>query len=230
MRNTTTAVVVTALAVALACPSGVTQTHSTERWERTIQRFEEADKAAPAPENPIVFAGSSSIRMWDLGRWFPDLPAVNRGFGGSVYKDLIAFKERIVIPYKPATLVIYSGDNDVASGLGADAVFADFKAFVEAVHASLSGTKILLIPIKPSVARWSMWPTMQKVNEKMKAFALEREWITYMDMVTPLLGEDGNPRADLLLNDGLHLNDEGYKIWTAIVRSHLGAAEVTSPK
>ncbi len=52
---------------------------AADRWEAAIQQFEERDKTSPPPKGGIVFIGSSSIRRWDLGQYFPGLPVVNRG-------------------------------------------------------------------------------------------------------------------------------------------------------
>ncbi|NQT54452.1 hypothetical protein HQ576_20520, partial [bacterium] len=52
-----------------------------ERWEPSIRAFEQKDKKSPPPKNAILFAGSSSIRGWNLAKYFPDLKGINRGFG-----------------------------------------------------------------------------------------------------------------------------------------------------
>lgn len=40
----------------------------------------------------VVFAGSSSIRMWkDVQSYFPEYNVINNGFGGSQFSDLIYF-------------------------------------------------------------------------------------------------------------------------------------------
>ena len=40
----------------------------------------------------------------------------------------------------------------------------------------------------------------------------------YFDAATPLLDRDGKPDLGLFLNDKLHLNPKGYKIWTGMLR------------
>src|SRR5689334_13372034 len=70
-------------------------------WESAIVRFEEQDRANPPPQHGIVFVGSSSIRLWNLRESFPDLPVINRGFGGSQAVDSAHYADRIVIKYQP---------------------------------------------------------------------------------------------------------------------------------
>jgi len=45
--------------------------------------------------------------------------------------------------------------------------------------------------------------------------------VSFVDIDTPMIGDDGRPRKDLFLKDGLHLNEVGYKLWSSLVRKHL---------
>src|SRR4051794_21682355 len=112
-----------------------------ERWEKAIAAMEKADKDRPPPEGGIFFCGSSSIVRWDLKKSFPNLPVANRGFGGSQIADSTHFAPRIILPYKPKTIVFYAGDNDLASGKSPEAARDDFVAFAKAVHGKLPRTK-----------------------------------------------------------------------------------------
>ena len=95
---------------------------SPARWEEAIAAFEQQDKISPPPQDGIVFVGSSSIRLWDVKKAFPDLPGINRGFGGSHMGDSDHFADRIVIPYKPRVVVVFAGGNDIASGTSPEQV------------------------------------------------------------------------------------------------------------
>ena len=87
------------------------------KWEAEIRAFEEADRQSPPPTGGIVFAGSSSIRLWTtMTDDFAGLPVLNRGFGGSQIREVTAFADRIVIPYRPRLIVFYCGSNDVDGG------------------------------------------------------------------------------------------------------------------
>jgi len=73
--------------------------------------------------------GSSSVRSWNLSKSFPDLPTINHEFGGSQIADTVYFTDRIVWPFKPAIIVFYAGDNDIAGGKSAARTSADFRKF-----------------------------------------------------------------------------------------------------
>src|SRR5438874_11830761 len=70
------------------------------KWEPQIAAFEKQDAARPTPPGGIVFTGSSTIRLWDLGKSFPDLAPLNRGFGGSHLADVRAYLPRLVLKHK----------------------------------------------------------------------------------------------------------------------------------
>jgi lysophospholipase L1-like esterase len=195
------------------------------RWEKTIQRFEAGDAKSPPKAGGILFIGSSSIRGWKLGEFFSDLSVINRGFGGSQIVDSTQFAERIVFPYKPKTIVLYAGDNDVAAGKSPKQVAADYGAFVAKVQAALPNTKIVYIAIKPSIKRWALVEKMREANRLIRTATEKDSLQAFVDIDKPMIGADGRPRKELFLKDGLHLNADGYKLWAKLVRAELGRNE-----
>ena len=188
-----------------------------ERWENTIKSFEQQDQRTFPEKQGVLFVGSSSIRMWDLGKSFPEKHYLNRGFGGSEIADCVYFADRIVLPYQPRTIVMYAGDNDIAGGKLPEQVLEDFQQFVKLVHGKLSDTRIIFIAIKPSIARWKLVDKVRAANKLIQDFASREELLEFVDVDTPMIGDDSKPRADLFRDDGLHLNDKGYELWTALV-------------
>jgi lysophospholipase L1-like esterase len=191
-------------------------------YEAEIQAFEAADRAHPPASGQVLFVGSSSIRMWKDVAGDMGVPALNRGFGGSRTREVLAVADRIVFPYRPSTIVYYCGDND----LGTDnhdsaAAAAGFTAFAELARRRLPGVRILYLSIKPSVARWSNWPAMAAANALVQDYAAETEGVEFVDLAPCLLGADGRPDPALFLADGLHLNAAGYARWARIVRTQL---------
>ena len=112
--------------------------------------------AASLPD-PAAFAGSSSVRLWDLKKSFPDLNAVNLGFGGSQIPDSTHFAPRLLFPLEPKAVVFYAGDNDLAAGRTPTQVRDDFRAFVKAVHGRLPKARVLFVAVKPSIKRWELF-------------------------------------------------------------------------
>ena len=184
------------------------------RFAKEVEAFAGWDSKNAAPAEPVLFVGSSSIRMWRTHDSFPDLPVLNRGFGGSHISDVIHFADRLVLPYKPRVIVFYAGDNDIAAGKSAQRVFEDYRRFAGLVHARLPDVRIIFLAIKPSESRWSFWPEMKKANELVQGLCRNDDRLFFADLATSVLGPDGKPRSELFLSDKLHLNPAGYSVWT----------------
>jgi lysophospholipase L1-like esterase len=192
------------------------------RWEGEISAFAAADRTNPPPTNPIVFVGSSSIRIWkDLGSDFAGLPVLNRGFGGSQMDDSVHFAERLVLRYHPRQVFVYAGDNDLAAGKAPAQVFSDFQAFVHKVESASPETRIAYISIKPSPSRWKLAEQMQAANHLIADWVRSDQRLEFIDVFTPMLGSDGKPRIELFLSDQLHMNRKGYDLWADLIRPHL---------
>jgi lysophospholipase L1-like esterase len=149
------------------------------------------------------------------------VPTINRGFGGSQIADVVHFVDRIALPYKPRLIVFYAGDNDISSGKSAEQVFADFHAFVRKVQSGLPETRIAFVAIKPSPARWKFFDVQKRTNNQVEEYVKTDRRLSYIDVVKPMLADDGQPRAELFKDDKLHLNEEGYRLWKQIVKPHL---------
>lgn len=191
------------------------------RFEEEINRFVEYDSKNSFPEDAILFVGSSSIRMWKTAEAFPHIPVINRGFGGSHFSDLMYYYEELVLPYDPSVVVLYEGDNDVASGKSRDQVFEDYLEFTDRLTSDFPDARLVFVPIKPSSSRWELWPQMKEANQRIKKHMSENDQFYYVDLASSLLGSDGTPDDSLFLDDLLHLNEDGYAKWNAAIRPTL---------
>lgn len=193
-------------------------------WQGEIRRLEKLDRLAPPRPGAVHFLGSSSFRYWkSLDRDMAPLSVVNRGFGGSQIHDVTYYVQRIVVPFQPRAIVFYAGENDIAGVLWskpkspADVRLA-FEKFCRTTHALLPNVPIHFISIKPPKARRKHWVTMQEANRLVREYCTTDSRLHYIDIVPALLDATGNPRLDVFRWDGLHYNDKGYAIWTAIIK------------
>ena len=198
-------------AAALALPP------SPRSWKPDIDELVARDARHRPPQHGVLFVGSSSIRFWaaTLQQDFPGIPVIDRGFGGSAIADSTYYASRIIVPYHPRVIVMYAGDNDIEEGCTPRQVLDEFKVFVARVRRGLPDVAIVYISIKPSLARWSLWPQMREANRKIAHWARTRKRVTFVDVSPMMLGPDGKPRANLFREDGLHMAPAGYAIWIA---------------
>jgi lysophospholipase L1-like esterase len=163
-----------------------------------------------------------------LAQDFAEIPVINRGFGGSQIFESTLYADRIAIPYKPKMIVMAAGTNDLAyGGKNPQQVLQDFKDFTAKIHAALPDTRIVYISINPTVARWNQEADILETNHLIEKWIFENSSKTnkmnFINSHAVLLTADGKPPADLLRDDKLHFNAQGYKAWTAIVKPRVMA-------
>jgi lysophospholipase L1-like esterase len=188
------------------------------KWDADIAAFAARDSRTPPPKDALLFVGSSTIRMWDLETSWPGEKLLNNGFGGSTLPDAIHHFEPLVAAHEPRAVVLYSGDNDIGRERSVAQVTEDFKTFATLSRKTHPGVPVVILAIKPSIKRWSLWSRMEQVNAAVKAFCETTPGLFYADIATPMLGPDcGMPSATWFKADGLHLSPEGYAAWKKVI-------------
>ncbi len=186
-----------------------------DKWEKEIAALEAKPKVGD-----LVFIGSSTIRLWDVEKHLPGLKINNRGFGGSQIADSVRYADRILIPLQPKTVLLFAGGNDINAGKTPEAVFEDYKAFVAKVRAALPETRILYMSIFPNLKREAQLEKANALNALVAAHVKGDPKLGYVDIASALC-PDGKPRAEVLRDDKLHLNEAGYAIISKVVRGVL---------
>lgn len=189
-----------------------------------IQNFKKLNAENPPQKDAILFLGSSSFTRWtDVGQYFPDKVIINRAFGGSRLADLNYYAEDLLNPYSPKQIVIYCGENDIVykDKPNAEEVFKRFKQFYNTVRTQFPKANIAYVSIKYSPSREQFWPIMKKANKKIKCFLQWKKNANFIEINNAMKDENGNVRKDIFVEDMLHLNSDGYKIWTKVMYPYL---------
>jgi lysophospholipase L1-like esterase len=191
--------------------------YDTAKWKDELERISASDKANPPEPGGVIFVGSSSIRMWDLEKSFPGKGYVNHGFGGSEIVDSTSYFDQLVGKFKPRLVVFYAGDNDLNGGKSPEQVLQAFQAFAEKFKKELPKANLLYISIKPSIARWHLAEKMREANKLIEEDGNRRPNFHFLDVWPVMLDDKGEPRKDIFLEDGLHMNEVGYAEWVKLV-------------
>lgn len=192
-------------------------------FAREIEAFARANDAGAPLADATLFMGSSSIRLWDIGRDFPDIATVNRGFGGATTRDVLHYYKRLLPRRAPRSIVVYVGENDLAGGASPHDVAQRVLALLGRLRADYPRARIAYLSLKPSPIRWTLWPKMAAVNMTVAARA-RVSGFDYLDVGSVLLAPDGLPDASLFRPDGLHMNPRGYARWNRLVDAYLDRA------
>ncbi|MEX2639551.1 MAG: GDSL-type esterase/lipase family protein [Balneolales bacterium] len=191
------------------------------RFENELEAFAAWDHKNSHPEKAILFVGSSSIKGWDTHRAFPGRAVINRGFGGSHISDVAFYYPQAIKKYDPGLVVFYAGDNDIAANKPVEQVFGDYRSLVDRILGDNPDVRFLYISIKPSGSRWDKWNKMKAFNQQVNEYNLKNDRLFYVDLATPLLNSEDRPDNGYFLEDQLHLNDRGYRVWNEKMRAEL---------
>jgi lysophospholipase L1-like esterase len=188
----------------------------------------------PPPPGAVVFAGSSTMAHWtSLAEDMAPIPVVNRGINGARLNQVAYYVERLVLRHRPSAVVVYAGENDIAGFLGSrrqtpEEVLAAFQKLCDRVHSQLPKTQVFFLSIKPPKTRVAAAPELQRANSLIRAHCAADPGLHFVDVVPALSGADGLPLPSIFDVDGIHLNDEGYRILKSIVRPELMSAGLAS--
>lgn len=206
------------MALALFLSHGA-MAQAPDRWKSDMDEFAKADANIAPDLNPVLFIGSSSLRLWpDLHADFPTIPVLNRGFGGSQLSDVLHHFDQILSHHKPRAILLYEGDNDLAAGKTTDAFIKDLVAFHEMVRERWPEVPVGFLAIKPSPSRAKLLSLQKRTNQAVEERCATWDGWTFLDVATPLLLPDGVPDPLYFTKDRLHMNANGYRVWRAIVQ------------
>jgi len=189
-----------------------------------VQTFKEEDRQNGIHRGGVLLIGSSSFTRWtNVTTDLAGYPVLNRAFGGSTLPDLVRYFYDVVMPYNPKQVLIYCGENDLASSdtITAAAVLARFQTLYGMIRQNFPTAMISFVSIKPSPVRTSIQPKVREANRLIKAFIQKQKRAQFIDIYDAMLTEKGEMREELYVSDRLHMKPEGYLIWIRIIKPYL---------
>jgi lysophospholipase L1-like esterase len=190
-------------------------------YYKEINAFKKQDSLQFPEKGQVLFIGSSSFTNWkDVQDYFPEVPILNRAFGGSSIPHLILYQNEIIYPYQPSKIVIYCGENDFQgeASLPADTVVARFKKLFTDIRTKLPKVPVVYVSMKPSPARKKVMVKYEVANFEIREYLKKQKKASFIDVYEPMLLPDGSPNGALFLKDSLHMNANGYKLWQGIMK------------
>lgn len=193
-----------------------------DRFSSEIKKFAIKDSLHRPDSGIVVFTGSSSIRKWkNIENLYRDFHAINRGFGGSTFPELIYYSKQLILKYKPKLVVIYEGDNDQYI-LTPYQIYQNVCKIAKIIHHNLPKTRILFLSVKPAPSRIKYIKSVAMTNTYIKHYCKTDTMAEYVDIFSPMFDSKGI-RKNIFLKDSLHLNEKGYEIWDSVIRPYLSS-------
>lgn len=176
----------------------------------------------PVITGKIIFLGNS---ITEMGKWkdlLRDSTVINRGIGGDITFGVLKRLDD-VIKRQPSKLFLLIGINDIGKDIP-DAVIANnIRKIVEQVKHESPQTKIFLetiLPVNPDINNFPQHYDKNEhvvaTNELIKKVATETN-VTLIDTYSLFADPNKKLKKEYTL-EGLHLNDEGYKMWVNFLK------------
>lgn len=189
-------------------------------YEEEVRELERRMARLGRDDHPPVFYGSSSFRLWDTLSADIGPEVLNLAFGGSTLEACDYFFARLVPPPRPRSLLLYAGDNDLGDGRSVEAVVKSFRSLANRVGASLGGIPFGFVSVKPSPARYPLLDRIRRANEAVRAEIEAIPGGYFVDVYSAMVDNRGWPKGEYFGEDGLHLNREGYRLWSQLLEPY----------
>jgi lysophospholipase L1-like esterase len=130
------------------------------------------------------------------------------------------FFGQVVPPCRPQLIVWYCGSNDIKGKKDPHSVLQRTEEWLDKVMKYDSSIQVLLVSIHrcPQKRKDGQIEGVDAVNQGYKELSQKRSGVFYVDVNPVLQNSAGELRGELYVEDGLHLNVEGYHQMTALLK------------
>lgn len=188
------------------------------------------EKEKIVQDENIVFLGDSITWMYDLAKYYPNRKVINSGVDGEFTDGVLENMDSRVYKYNPSKVFILIGTNDIYKGKTIDEITENVDKIVKNIKKNRPYCQIYLESLYPinatnnekihmDMVKNRTNKFIKQINKKYKIIAKENN-ITYIDMYSKLLDDNGNLNIDYT-KEGLHLVDEGYDVVTKEINKYL---------
>ncbi len=187
------------------------------------------EKTPPDPGR-VIFLGDSITDRWELAKYFPGKPYVNRGIGGQTTMQMVVRMHPDVIHLRPAAVILLAGTNDIAHNTGPETqemVEDNIRAICELAEShNIKIILCLLTPIsdytKSKQSERRPPADIVSLNHWIESYAPDVH-AQLADYYSALVDDKGMLREGCS-DDGLHPNDAGYKLIAPVAEAAIEAA------
>ena len=165
--------------------------------------------------NKLLFLGDSLIEYFNWAGRFKGHDVLNLGIAGEAVEGLASRLDRIFRDVKDCDFVfIMSGINNMATE---DTGFLEaYSAAVREIKRAYPEARIVIHSLLPVLLDFISNEDIKSVNAGLKRLALE-EKVEYLDLHRLFQDENGETKQAFLLDDGIHLSEAGYRIWSSVL-------------
>lgn len=197
-----------------------------ESMEDAIAEYEKE----PYEKGKIVFYGPSNFTRWS--QRYGAVPLceaikgesgepciINRGFGSSCAEHHLYFYPRAVRPLAPSVLVYSCHGNASSFGYSLEEAWEIGQRVVAYAMTDFPGIQIYITSTNPRLKDFNFTENANnaRFNSAVRRFCEDTPNCHYIDVMK----YEGMHRKDIFIEDGVHLNQEGYDEYTKVFKNEL---------
>ena len=178
----------------------------------------------------IVFIGDSITDGYVLDDYYSDLTlsVYNRGIGGDSTGGVLKRLDLSVVDIRPSKVVLMIGINDINGGVSDSVLIKNYGEILEKIKRELPKTEVYcmsILPVNKELESYGVdipknLERVKKNNIEIKRLAEEYGYC-FVDLFENFLDSEGHLKSELSI-DGIHLNANGYRLWTEKLKPYLG--------
>jgi len=184
-----------------------------EHWYQRTALFK--DELKTLEKGGIVFLGNSITEGFDFDKYFEKTKIINRGINSDHIDGLIERLQYSVIDLQPSKLFVLIGVNDIGAQDSDSTILNNYSELLEMIADNLPDIKVFVHSILPTTSKWENCPPEKivRLNKQIKEFAFQYKF-NWIDIYSLFVDKNSFLKPNLTM-DGLHLNHEGYQLWTS---------------
>ncbi len=190
----------------------------------------------PAQVGRVVFLGDSITDIWNLPRYFPGKPYINRGISGQTTAQMVLRMFPDVIDLHPRAVVLLAGTNDIAQNTGPVTlrmIAENVEAMTELAHRH--HIHVIFCSLLP-VSDYTRTPQTSNrppadilaLNQWLRSYARAQHEI-YCDYYAAVVDAKGMFTAGLS-GDGLHPDAQGFARLAPVAQHCIDEALALPPR
>jgi len=170
----------------------------------------------------ILMLGHSLIEFFDWEGRFPGHHVVNQGVAGETVEGLLARIDGITNNHPNADLIfVMTGANNIA--MEDYAFIGPYGEIIDKLKSAYPAARIYIHSVLPIILEWISGSSVVEINRSIKALAGDNG-VEFIDIYSYFVNH-GEPVKEYLLDDGVHLSDEGYDAWSRVVERIINKEE-----
>lgn len=162
-----------------------------------------------------MLIGDSLTEFFDWQGRFPAHRVLNLGIAGEPVEGLLGRMSDIRTAIVRTDLIlVMTGINNIA--MEDYDIIPEYEKVLNALLSAFAGAEIVVQSVLPVRLPWLDNLEIEKINSDLEKMA-GRMKVRYLDVYSLFVDRAGNPVPEYLSEDGVHLSDPGYEVWSGAI-------------